>query len=99
MSNELANHFMERIVSGLKRKSITKPSRWAENYRIMGGDSFPGPWRWKYHPWLREMHDSEAEMNCGQKAAQMGYTETVLNLTYFKMDIEGIDCLYVFRSV
>ena len=41
------------------------------------------------------MHDSEAELNIGQKSAQMGYTETVLNLTFFQIDIKGVDCLYV----
>ena len=59
------------------------------------GSPFPGPWSFKYHPWLREMHDSDAEMNIGQKSAQMGYTETVLNRTFFKIDIRQIDSLYV----
>ena len=61
----------------------------------MGGKDFAGPWRFKYHPWLREMHDSTAQLNVGQKSAQMGYTETVLNRTFFKLDIERVDCLYV----
>ncbi len=37
----------------------------------------------------------ESILNVGKKSAQMGYTETVLNLTFFKIDIERIDCLYV----
>jgi hypothetical protein len=41
------------------------------------------------------MHDSTAEINVGQKAAQQGFTETVLNITFFKIDVAGIDCLYV----
>lgn len=41
------------------------------------------------------MHDSDAELNIGQKSAQMGYTETVLNITFFNIDVRGIDCLYV----
>jgi hypothetical protein len=61
----------------------------------MGGKSFPGPWTFKYHPWLKEMHDSRAISNVGQKSAQMGYTETVLNVTFFKIDIERTDCLYI----
>lgn len=59
------------------------------------GAPFPGPWTFKWHPWLREMHDSNAEMNIGQKSAQMGYTETVLNRVFFKIDIRKQDCLYV----
>lgn len=41
------------------------------------------------------MHDSKAELNVGQKSAQMGYTETVLNITFYNIDVKGIDCLYV----
>ena len=44
------------------------------------------------------MHDSEAEVNVGQKAAQMGFTETVLNITFYYIDIHGVDCLYVLPS-
>lgn len=84
----------ERVSSGLRRKTLTKPSRWAKQYRVMGRP-FPGPWTFKYHPWLKEMHDSEASANVGQKSAQMGYTETVLNIAFYKIDVEGTDCLYI----
>lgn len=40
------------------------------------------------------MHDSKAAFNVGQKAAQLGYSETVLNITFYKIDIERTDCLY-----
>jgi hypothetical protein len=56
---------------------------------------FEGPWGWKHHPWLKEMHDSKAEKNVGQKAAQMGFTEWALNMTFFKIDVEGVSCLYI----
>lgn len=52
-------------------------------------------WTTRKHPWLREMQDSEAEMNVGEKSAQMGYTECVLNLTFYNLDVNGVDCLYV----
>jgi hypothetical protein len=87
----------QRIVSGLQRKSLTKPSRWAEKCRVMG-PPFAGPWTFRHHPWLKEMHDSESETNVGQKSAQMGYTETLLNLTFFHIDVKGQDCLYVLPS-
>jgi hypothetical protein len=92
--HKLKSLLLERLSSGLKRKSLTKPSNWACAVRMMG-PPFPGPWTFKYHPWLKEMHDSTAEMNIGQKGAQLGFTETVLNLTFFKIDVEGLDCLYV----
>lgn len=94
MSSPLSTLLVERIRAGLERKSVTSASRWAEKYRVMG-QPFPGYWSFLHHPWLRGMHDSKAELNVGRKAAQMGYTETVLNLTFYKMDVEGVDCLYV----
>lgn len=92
--NKIAELLIERIASGLKRKSITTCSKWACSYRMMGRP-FPGPWTFKYHPWLREMHDSEAEMKVGKKSAQAGYTEWALNTSFFNIDVKGVDTLYV----
>lgn len=94
LNHDLKALIAERIVSGLKRKQITSCSRWASQVRMMGRP-YPGPWSFKHHPWLREMHDSDAVINVGQKSAQMGYTETVLNITFFNIDVKGVDCLYV----
>ena len=95
--HELESLLTERLVSGLRRKSIVTSEKWATSYRVMG-KPFPGPWKWKRHPWLRGMHDSQADYNVGQKAAQMGYTECVLNTVFFYIDIHGVDCLYVLPS-
>lgn len=92
--HQLKELLLNNIAAGLKRKSVTEPSRWAIQYRVMG-QPFPGPWNFKYHPWLKEMHDSKAELNVGQKSAQMGYSEAVLNITFFEMDVNGRSCLYV----
>lgn len=97
MPNQLMSDLLIRLASGLKRKSITKPSEWAENYRIMGGDH-PGNWSFKYFPWLKAMHDSEADYNVGMKAAQMGFSETMLNMVFFTIDVKNRDCLYVLPS-
>lgn len=86
--------FLEKIKDGLKRDSIQEPASWAENYRVMP----KGNWNFKFHPWLKEMHNSDAELNIGQKSAQMGYTETVLNLAFYHIDMYGRDCLYVLPS-
>lgn len=56
---------------------------------------FPGKWTFDHHPWLREMHDSTAEENIGMKAAQVGYSEMALNVVFFNMDINQLNCLYV----
>lgn len=87
--------FAERLSTGLKRQSITTCSKWAEQYRVMGGKDFPGKWSFKWHPWLKEMMDSTAELNIGKKSAQMGFTEAILNKAFFKIDVESTDVLYV----
>lgn len=97
MNNDFTKAMAERLVSGLQRKSITRPSRWACTCRVMG-EPYPGKWSFLHHPWLRDMHDSEAEVNVGQKAAQMGFTELVLNLTFYHIDVKWVDCLYVLPS-
>lgn len=86
--------FQDQIKAGLERKSATSPVRWAELYRVMGGE-LPGPWRFNKFPWLKEMHNSKAPINIGRKAAQMGFTETVLNLSFYRLDILSQDCLYI----
>lgn len=95
--HDLQKLLLERISSGLTRNSIKKPSDWACQYRVMGGDK-PGKWSFDDHPWLKEMHDSDAEQNVGMKAAQLGFTETMLNLAFYTIDIEAKDCLYVLPS-
>jgi len=90
--------FAKDIAAGLQRQSIVTASEWACKYRKMGGKSFPGDWGFKYHPWLKDMHDSKAVTNIGMKAAQMGFTEAMLNLVFFQMDMYASDCLYILPS-
>lgn len=92
--HKLQETFANIIKTGFERKSATSAAKWACLYRKMGGET-PGPWSFNSHPWLREMHNSKAPHNVGKKAAQMGFTETVLNLTFYRLDMLGQDCLYV----
>jgi len=94
MGTGLIEMLTQRVSDGLRRKTATSCSRWAEMYRVMGAP-FPGPWTFDHHPWTREMHDADAEMVVGQKAAQMGFTEWALNKTFKAIDIDGISVLYV----
>ena len=92
--HQLTDLLTERLIAGLKRKAVTTASRWAEMYRMMG-QPFPGPWTFKHHPWLREIHDCDAELMVSMKAAQMGLTETALNKALKVIDIDGISVMYV----
>jgi hypothetical protein len=84
----------QRIQQGLSRKAVTEASRWACKYRYMG-HPYPGLWTFDHHPWLKDMHDSKASLNVGQKAAQCGYTEWALNKSCFFIDVKRMDVLYV----
>lgn len=88
---DLSSYLRERVVHGLKRKSLTKESVWAERYRVMKS----GPWSFTRHPWLKQMHDDQNEVIIGQKAAQMGFSEWAIDKTFFWLDILGEDVLYL----
>ncbi len=57
MASFLSLHVKDRLVRGLERRAVQVPSRWATTYRMLS-EPFPGPWSFKFHPWLREMHDA-----------------------------------------
>jgi len=95
--HKLQQVFTDTLVSGLRRKAITSCSKWASSYRMMG-PPFPGLWTPKYHPWTLDMHNATEPFCIGQKSAQMGYTETMLNIAFFKMDIKRQSVLYVLPS-
>jgi hypothetical protein len=59
------------------------------------GAPFPGQYGWKYHPWVREILDSQASFNYAMKAAQMGITEVAINRALFVIDRLHRDVLYV----
>jgi len=84
----------ELVARGLKRNSVQDCSKWAETYRVLKGKK----WTHDRYPWLRGIQNANSRLVIGQKAAQIGYTEAALNKTFFKIDIENIDCLYVLPS-
>ena len=94
MNEKFLAQLREGIAAGLKRKTLTKCSRWAENCVIMDG-SFPGPIGWNHYPWLKDMHDAESEWVIGQKSAQMGYSVGAMNRTFYHMDVHHRSCLYL----
>jgi hypothetical protein len=90
----LVEDMRAQIGEGLTRSAITKTSEWAEKYRVMG-KPFEGPWSFDHHPWTKELHDCEQEHMCGQKAAQMGYSEVAINKAFKRIDIDRESVLYV----
>jgi len=93
MSN-LLDELKQSIAEGLKSKTLTSCSRWAENRRVMGSP-FEGPYSFKWHPWCRAIHDSHAAYTIAMKAAQLGITEVGINRAFFTLDQSKRDVLYV----
>jgi len=60
----------------------------------MTGD-FAGSYSTKYHPWVKEMHNSKAPFNYAMKGAQLGITEILINLAFYGLDQLCRDVLYV----
>lgn len=96
-SSVAERHFASSLVSGLKAASATRADKWVLRYRIMG-NPFPGPKTFKYHPWQREMLLCPAREVTGQKAAQMGYSDLMLDKAMHTNDIRKQDVLYVLPS-
>jgi hypothetical protein len=69
--NDLLQAFAETLTEGIRSRTLTSCSRWAEHRRVMGAP-FNGPYGFKYHPWCREIHDSKAAWTVAMKAAQLG---------------------------
>lgn len=59
------------------------------------GEPFPGPYSWKYHPWVKDMMDSAAPFNYSMKGAQLGVTEVAINRAFYVLDQLKRDVLYV----
>jgi len=86
--------FLETLCEGLKSRTLTSCSRWAENRRMMGAP-FDGPYSFKRHPWCREIHNSAAAWTIAMKAAQLGVTEVGINRAFYVLDKLRRDVLYV----
>lgn len=94
-NNKAKAAMLAAIVVGLTSKRASRADIWAETYRVMG-EPFPGPFSFEHHPWTREMLCDNAEECVGQKAAQMGFTDSVaINRAFFTLDKLRRDVLYV----
>jgi len=90
----LLGDFGNAVNQGLVSRTLGSCSRWVQHRRVMG-EPFPGNYSFKYHPWCREIHDSEAGFNTIMKAAQLGLTEVAINVAFHTVDIKKRDVLYV----
>jgi len=94
MNPTISEDFLMAFAEGLSGRTLTTCSRWSAKRRVMG-EPFPGPYGWKYHPWVREILDSPAPFNYAMKAAQLGVTEVAINRALYVIDRLHRDVLYV----
>jgi phage terminase large subunit GpA-like protein len=97
MSADLLHELKLSIADGLRDSTLTSCIRWARRRRMMP-DLVTGevhPYTDKYHPWVKEMHDSAAPYNWAMKGAQLGVTEVVINKSLYNIDKLRRDVLYV----
>jgi hypothetical protein len=92
--HRLQDELTQAIANGMATRTLTTCSRWAAYRRVMG-EPFPGPYSWKYHPWVKELHDSWAPFNYVMKGAQLGVTEVAINRALYTLDKLKRDVLYV----
>lgn len=96
--SSLREDLASRLHARLVRSSLATASRWACQHRVIEGD-FAGKWSFDYFPWLKGMHDTTSEFNIGQKAAQLGYSESMLNIAFFNLDIMRRNVLYILPNL
>jgi hypothetical protein len=91
---EVSDEFILSVCDSGRSRTLTSCSRWASKRRVMG-EPFPGPYSWKYHPWVKDILDSDAPFNYAMKAAQLGVTEVAINRALYVLDRLHRDVLYV----
>lgn len=96
--SELMGGFLKDLRDQIENRTINKPSVWAERRRVMG-NPFPGPYSFKYFPWTRALHDSQASWNISMKGAQAGWTELGINIALYNIDVLKRNVLYVLPTL
>jgi len=92
--NQLNDAFVTSVCDSGQTRTLTSCSRWSAKRRIMG-QPFPGSYGWKYHPWVKDILDSNALFNYVMKGAQLGVTEVAINRALYVLDWLRRDVLYV----
>ena len=91
---DLMGDFRRRISEGLRSRSLTSCSRWAEHY-IHTPPPYEGKLCFKKFPWQREILNAMDPLVTVQKAAEMGFSVTGLIKSLYIVDEKRTDVLYV----
>jgi hypothetical protein len=89
----LTQDMRSTFAAQLQGRTATTASRWAQRYRMMV-NPFPGLYDFKYHPWCREIHDCNDNEIVLRKGAQVGLSETLINIALFNLDKKRLNVSY-----
>ena len=103
MQNPLITVFKNTITEGLLAAKTRQIDHWVQRYRYVltadpANPSRPKvarPYSFDRYPWTREMHLASAPFCVGMKAAQMGFTEVMIDKALFANVQMRQDVLYV----
>lgn len=99
--NAMLEELKRTIAEGLVGNTLTSCYRWASKRRVMTGDFHAdkpggkGYYNDRFHPWVRELHNTDASFNYAMKGAQLGVTEVAINRAFYTLDQLKRDVLYV----
>jgi len=95
--NTLLADFKKAIAEGLVSNSLTSCYRWATKRRkipdVVSNELLF--YNNRLHPWVPDLHDTQASYNYVMKAAQVGITEVAINRAFYLIDQMRRDVLYV----
>lgn len=84
------NSLLKKVLSNFKPPEKLTVSEWADKYRILTGNSEPGPWRTSRTPYLKEPMDAFNDYKIHRivfvAPSQVGKSELELNILGFIID-------------
>lgn len=102
----LGTEIISSFLNGLRPTPRVTPTQWADKYRYLSSVSSaePGRWRTSRTPYLQEVMDhfsvySPVEEVVVMKGAQIGFTETGLNIVGYYIDNDPGPVMYVMPTI
>lgn len=89
--------FLTDVIDGVDADAASNCYRWATLRRVIHDieTNAPGKYSARLHPWIVDMHNSEAPYHWVMKGAQLGFTEWAINIALYMIDKLRKDVLYV----
>ena len=91
----MPDYILYKIKGNLQAKLAGKnAATYAQAYRVLPS----GKWGFYGREYLLPIHTSKARRICAPKGAQMGFTEAMINIAFYGLDVKKLDTLYIFPT-